>query len=79
MSTSSLNVRRLGLLEYEPVWRAMQQFTDQRDENTADELWLVEHPPVFTQGQAGRAEHILAPGDIPVIQPHQGSAIDSCG
>ena len=75
MSTSNLNVRRLGLLEYEPVWRAMQQFTDQRDENTADELWLVEHPPVFTQGQAGRAEHILAPGDIPVIQVDRGGQV----
>jgi lipoyl(octanoyl) transferase len=70
-----LNVRRLGRLDYEPVWRAMQTFTDQRDENTADELWLVEHPPVFTQGQAGRAENILAPGDIPVIQVDRGGQV----
>ena len=72
---STLHVRRLGLMDYEPVWRAMQAFTDQRDENTPDELWLVEHPPVFTQGQAGRAEHILAPGDIPVIQVDRGGQV----
>jgi len=71
----TLRVRRLGLMEYEPVWRAMQAFTDLRDENTPDELWLVEHPPVFTQGQAGRAEHILAPGDIPVIQVDRGGQV----
>lgn len=75
MPTSKLQVRRLGLMDYQPVWRAMQTFTDQRDETTADELWLVEHPPVFTQGQAGRAEHILAPGDIPVIQVDRGGQV----
>jgi len=71
----TLRVRRLGLMDYEPVWRAMQTFTDQRDEDTPDELWLVEHPAVFTQGQAGRAEHILAPGDIPVIQVDRGGQV----
>ena len=75
MSVKNLLVRRLGLMDYEPVWRAMQAFTDQRDENTPDELWIVEHPPVFTQGQAGRAEHILAPGDIPVIQVDRGGQV----
>lgn len=75
MPVSNLLVRRLGLMGYEPVWRAMQAFTDQRDENTPDELWIVEHPPVFTQGQAGRAEHILAPGDIPVIQVDRGGQV----
>lgn len=75
MSDSKLHVRRLGLLEYEPVWRAMQTFTDLRDADTPDELWLVEHPPVFTQGQAGRAEHILTPGDIPVIQVDRGGQV----
>lgn len=75
MSDSKLLVRRLGLLEYEPVWRAMQTFTDLRDADTPDELWLVEHPPVFTQGQAGRAEHILTPGDIPVIQVDRGGQV----
>jgi len=68
-------VRRMGLRDYEPVWREMQSFTDNRDENTADELWLVQHPPVFTQGQAGKAEHILAPGDIPVIQVDRGGQV----
>ena len=71
----TLGVRRLGLMDYERVWRAMQTFTDQRDEDTPDELWLVEHPPVFTQGQAGRAEHILAPGNIPVIQVDRGGQV----
>lgn len=71
----ALKIRRLGLMPYEPVWRAMQTFTNQRDMNTADEIWLVEHQPVFTQGQAGRAEHILAPGDIPVIQVDRGGQV----
>lgn len=75
MPNSDLLVRRLGLMDYEPVWRAMQTFTNERDANTADELWLVEHPPVFTQGQAGRAEHLLAPGDIPVIQVDRGGQV----
>ena len=75
MSSPELHVRRLGLMDYQPVWRAMQTFTDQRDEATPDELWLVEHPPVFTQGQAGSAEHILAPGDIPVIQVDRGGQV----
>jgi len=75
MPFSDLLVRRLGLMDYETVWRAMQAFTDQRDANTPDELWLVEHLPVFTQGQAGRAEHILAPGDIPVIQVDRGGQV----
>ena len=75
MPLSDLHVRRLGLMDYELVWRAMQRFTDQRDADTPDELWLVEHPPVFTQGQAGRAEHLLAPGDIPVIQVDRGGQV----
>ena len=75
MPATELHVRRLGLMEYESVWRAMQKFTDERDDNTPDELWLVEHPPVFTQGQAGRAEHILAAGDIPVIQVDRGGQV----
>ena len=70
-----LVIRRLGRAGYEPVWRAMQRFTDERDDSTPDELWLVEHPPVFTQGQAGKAEHVLAPGDIPVIQVDRGGQV----
>jgi lipoyl(octanoyl) transferase len=68
-------VRRLGRADYLPVWHAMQQFTDARTEQTPDELWLVEHPPVFTQGQAGKSEHVLAPGDIPVVQVDRGGQV----
>lgn len=72
---NSLTVRHLGLQPYEPVWRAMQAFTDARDESTADELWLLQHPPVFTQGQAGKAEHVLAAGNIPVVQVDRGGQV----
>jgi len=68
-------VRNLGLQDYEPVWRAMQQFTMQRTADTNDEIWFVEHPPVFTQGQAGKEEHLLSPGEIPVIQVDRGGQI----
>ena len=70
-----LGVRELGLQAYEPVWHAMQDFTNQRTVDTADELWLVQHPPVFTQGQAGKAEHLLLPGDIPVVQVDRGGQV----
>lgn len=73
--TRPLNVRNLGRRAYEPVWRAMQAFTDARDAETRDELWLVEHDPVFTQGQAGKAEHVLAPGDIPVVPVDRGGQV----
>jgi len=69
-------VRELpGLWPYEPVWRAMQTFTDARTAQTTDELWLLQHEPVFTQGQAGKAEHVLAPGDIPVIPVDRGGQV----
>ena len=68
-------LRDLGRQPYEPVWRAMQAFTDARDEATPDELWLVEHEPVFTLGQAGKPEHVLAPGDIPVIHVDRGGQV----
>lgn len=68
-------VRRLGRQAYEPVWRAMQRFTDARGPDTEDELWVVEHPPVFTLGQAGKPEHVLAPGDIPVLQVDRGGQV----
>lgn len=68
-------VRDLGVREYEPVWRAMQSFTDSRDDATPDEIWLVEHPPVFTQGQAGKPEHVLDAGDIPVIKVDRGGQV----
>jgi lipoyl(octanoyl) transferase len=71
-----LIVRRLpGLSPYEPVWRAMQAFTDARDTETTDELWIVEHPPVFTLGQAGKWEHVLMPGDIPVVPVDRGGQV----
>ena len=72
---SPLVVRRLGLEDYQPVWRRMQAFTDSRHEGTVDELWLVEHPPVFTLGQAGRMEHVLAPGEIPVVKVDRGGQV----
>ena len=68
-------VRDLGRRAYEPVWRAMQAFTDARDEATPDELWLVEHDPVFTLGQAGKPEHVLLPGDIPVLHVDRGGQV----
>lgn len=71
----TLHVRELGLQAYEPAWRAMQRFTEQRDEQQADELWLLEHQPVFTLGQAGRHEHLLMPGDIPVIKVDRGGQV----
>lgn len=71
----SVLVRDLGRRAYEPVWHAMQAFTDARDAATEDELWLVEHDPVFTQGQAGRPEHLLAPGDIPVVAVDRGGQV----
>ena len=73
--TGDALVRELGRQPYEPVWRAMQAFTDARDDATRDELWLVEHDPVFTLGQAGRPEHVLAPGDIPVLHVDRGGQV----
>lgn len=75
MSTPELLLRDLGLADYEATLSAMQQFTDTRTPDTPDELWLLQHPPVFTQGQAGKAEHVLAPGDIPVIQVDRGGQV----
>lgn len=68
-------VRWLGRVEYEPTLRAMQQFTDQRDAGTPDELWLLEHPPVFTLGMAADRSHVLAAGDIPVVQTDRGGQV----
>ncbi|MDO8909581.1 MAG: lipoyl(octanoyl) transferase LipB [Pseudohongiella sp.] len=71
----SLIIRQLGLTDYEPIWRAMQSFTSTRQEHAPDELWVLSHRPVFTQGQAGKAEHVLAPGDIPVVQIDRGGQV----
>jgi lipoyl(octanoyl) transferase len=74
MSASPV-IRLLGLAPYEPTWRAMQKFTDERDEHTPDEIWFVEHPPVFTLGLNASREHLLAPGDIPVVQIDRGGQV----
>jgi lipoyl(octanoyl) transferase len=67
--------RRLGLCDYEPTWRAMQRFTAERTEATADEIWLLEHPPVFTLGMNANRAHLIAPGDIPVVQIDRGGQV----
>ena len=68
-------IRHLGLAAYEPTWRAMQRFTDERTEDTADEIWMVEHPPVFTLGLNASREHLLRPGDIDVVQIDRGGQV----
>lgn len=70
-----LIVRALGLVDYQPTLEAMRKLTAERDADTPDEIWLLQHPAVFTQGQAGKAEHLLAPGDIPVIQVERGGQV----
>ncbi|MFN3880183.1 MAG: lipoyl(octanoyl) transferase LipB [Nitrincola lacisaponensis] len=70
-----LIIRHLGLQPYAPIWQQMQTFTDQRQADTPDEIWLLQHQPVFTQGQAGKSEHLLNPGDIPVVQSDRGGQI----
>ncbi|HEY8537375.1 MAG TPA: lipoyl(octanoyl) transferase LipB [Steroidobacteraceae bacterium] len=65
----------LGRVEYEPTWRSMQQLTATRDAGTPDQIWFLEHPPVFTLGMNGRPEHVLAPGDIPVINIDRGGQV----
>lgn len=70
-----LHCRQLGEVDYLPVFERMKAFTDSRDASTPDELWLLQHPRVFTQGQAGKAEHVLAPGDIPVVQVDRGGQV----
>jgi lipoyl(octanoyl) transferase len=70
-----LKIRRLGRQPYAATWKAMSAFTDNRTAETVDELWLLEHDPVFTLGQAGKMEHVLAPGDIPVIPVDRGGQV----
>ncbi len=74
-SSSPIVIKDLGLQDYHSVWQAMRDFTDSREQQTPDELWVVEHPPVFTQGQAGKPEHMLAPSDIPLIQSDRGGQV----
>ena len=70
-----LIIRQLGVQDYQEIWHKMQDFTDSRDEQTADEIWLVQHPSVFTQGSAGKPEHLLNPTNIPVVQSDRGGQI----
>lgn len=73
--TTTLVIRELGVAAYIPVWQQMQAFTQQRSADTLDEIWLVQHPPVFTLGRNGKREHVLAPGDIPVIPIDRGGQV----
>lgn len=70
-----LVVKNLGEKPYAETWQAMKSFTDSRDECAADEFWFVQHPPVYTLGQAGRVEHLLAPGDIPIVHSDRGGQV----
>ena len=71
----TIRVRSLGLQDYEPLWRAMQRFTDTRTPETADEIWFTEHPPVFTLGLNASRDHLLETGDIPVVQIDRGGQV----
>lgn len=75
MATADLIVRHLGVVDYLPTLEAMRKLTAERNDATPDEIWLLQHPQVFTQGQAGKPEHLLAPGDIPVIQVERGGQV----
>ncbi|MDO6514796.1 lipoyl(octanoyl) transferase LipB [Neptuniibacter sp. 2_MG-2023] len=75
MLSDQLIVRDLGLLPYEPTWQRMQSFTNERGEDVVDEIWSLQHEPVFTQGQAGKEEHLLNTGDIPVVQVDRGGQV----
>jgi len=75
VNTPPPQIRDLGLVPYQEVWQRMQAFTASRDTGTADEIWFVQHPPVFTQGVSGRAEHVLEAGDIPVITTDRGGQV----
>lgn len=70
-----ISVKALGQVDYAPTWQAMRQFTDERDDTTPDEIWWLEHSPVFTLGQAGRSEHVLAPGNIPIVKTDRGGQV----
>ncbi len=74
-STTTLIVRYLGTQDYSDTFAAMKRFNEQRDASTADEIWILEHHPVFTQGQAGKEEYILLPGDIPVVKSDRGGHV----
>lgn len=73
--TIPLHIRQLGVQDYQTIWHKMQEFTDNRTAETPDEIWLVQHPAVFTQGSAGKPEHLLNPTNIPVVQSDRGGQI----
>lgn len=75
MTPTSLTVRWLNIQDYSTCWRAMQQFTNERTPETTDEIWFLEHHPVFTQGQNGKPEHVLNPGNIPIVQTDRGGQV----
>ncbi|MFM2478203.1 lipoyl(octanoyl) transferase LipB [Celerinatantimonas sp. MCCC 1A17872] len=72
---ADIKIIRWGLVDYQSMYQRMHEFTEQRDATTADQVWLVEHPPIFTQGQAGKPEHLLNPGKIPVFQADRGGQV----
>lgn len=71
----NLVIKKLGVCDYQQTWQRMRDFTLQRGETTPDEIWLLEHPPVFTQGMAGKPEHVLNPRDIPIVQTDRGGQV----
>ncbi|MHB1949045.1 MAG: lipoyl(octanoyl) transferase LipB [Gammaproteobacteria bacterium] len=75
MKNDTVIIRRMDRQDYQTCWQSMREFTDRRDETVPDEIWVVEHDPVFTQGQNGKAEHILNPGTIPVIKVDRGGQV----
>ncbi|HET8700769.1 MAG TPA: lipoyl(octanoyl) transferase LipB [Nitrococcus sp.] len=75
LANAGLRLRQLGRVEYEPTWRAMQAFTATRGPASEDELWILEHPPIFTLGASGNRSHVLAPGDIPVLAVDRGGQV----
>ncbi len=74
-AVNDVRIRRLGRVPFEPTWKDMQAFTDERDADTPDEIWVLEHDPIFTLGLAGKREHVLAPGDIPVVHIDRGGQV----
>jgi len=70
-----MNIRQLGMQPYDTVWEQMKEFTVSREDQTLDELWILEHPPVYTQGQAGKPEHVLNPNSIPIVQSDRGGQV----
>jgi lipoyl(octanoyl) transferase len=75
MQHPSIHIKALGMVDYEPTWRAMQRFTAERTVDTVDEIWLLQHPPTYTQGQAGKPEHLLHQTSIPVVKIDRGGQI----